>query len=236
MPQTRKHLEFSLSQEAPAAATTDCVVVGAWSDASLSPAAQAIDAASGGRLKALLASGDLSGKTGKVSMLHDLAGVKAPRVLVVGLGEPGKYGTAQYLKAVGDAARALKTGPVRKALLTLTETAVAGRDAGWNLRQAAIAADHACYRYVATLGAKNRKRDEQGLEALAFAGNDERALAQGAAIAAGVAFARELGNLPPNVCNPAYVARQGREFAARVGGTNIVSGNEFLHLALPPFG
>ena len=218
MPQTRKHLEFSLSQEAPAAAATDCVVVGAWADASLSPAAQAIDAASGGRLKALLASGDLSGKTGKVSMLHDLPGVKAPRVLVVGLGDPGKYGPPQYLKAIGDAARALKTGPVRKALLTLAETAVAGRDAGWNLRQAAIAADHACYRYTATLGAKNRKRDEQGLEALALAGNDEHALAQGAAIAAGVAFARELGNLPPNVCNPAYVAQQGREFAARVGG------------------
>ncbi|HEU4991343.1 MAG TPA: leucyl aminopeptidase [Luteimonas sp.] len=211
-------LEFSLSQEAPASAATDCVVVGAWADASLTPAAQAVDAASGGRLKALLERGDLSGKTGKVSTLHDLPGVKAPRVLVVGLGEPGKYGTAQYLKAIGDAARALKTGPVRKALLTLTETAVAGRDAAWNLRQAAIAADHACYRYTATLGAKNKKREEKGLEAVALAGTDERALAQGVAIAAGVAFARELGNLPPNICNPGYVARQGREFAERVGG------------------
>jgi leucyl aminopeptidase len=211
-------LEFSLSQETPASAATDCVIVGAWADASLTPAAQAIDTASGGRLKALLARGDVSGKTGKVAMLHDLDGVKAPRVLVVGLGEPGKYGTAQFLKAVGDAARALRTGPVRSALLTLTETSVAGRDAAWNLRQAAIAADHACYRYTATLGAKNKKREETGLQALALAGSDERALARGVAIAAGVAFARELGNLPPNVCNPAYVAQQGREFVARVGG------------------
>src|SRR5690606_26393741 len=145
-------LEFSLNPHTRDAATTaiDCVVVGAWSDGSLTPAAQAIDGASGGRLKALLSRGDLSGKTGRTAMLHDLAGVAAPRVLVVGLGEPGpKFGAPQYLKAVGDAARALKTGPVGAALLTLAEVAVEGRDAAWNIRQAAIAADHACYRYTA---------------------------------------------------------------------------------------
>ena len=212
-------LEFTLNTEAPATVATDCVVVGAWSDGSLTPAAQAIDAASGGRLKALLARGDLSGKTGRTALLHDLAGVTAARVLVVGLGEPGrKFGTAQYLKAVGDAARALKTGPVASALFTLSETSVEGRDAAWNIRQAAIAADHACYRYTATLGAKNKKREETGLKSLSIAGTDAGALTHGKAIAAGVAFARELGNLPPNVCNPAYVAQQGREFASRIGG------------------
>ena len=212
-------LEFTLNTEAPATVATDCVVVGAWADGSLTPAAQAIDTASGGRLKALLARGDLSGKTGRTAMLHDLAGVTAARVLVVGLGEPGrKFGTAQYLKAVGDAARALKTGPVASALFTLSETSVEGRDAAWNIRQAAIAADHACYRYTATLGAKNKKREETGLKSLSITGTDAGALTHGKAIAAGVAFARELGNLPPNVCNPAYVAQQGREFASRIGG------------------
>ena len=72
-------LEFTLNTEAPATVATDCVVVGAWADGSLTPAAQAIDTASGGRLKALLARGDLSGKTGRTAMLHDLVGVTAAR-------------------------------------------------------------------------------------------------------------------------------------------------------------
>ena len=63
-------------------------------------------------LAALVERGDVSGKTGKTALLHDLPGVTAPRVLVVGLGDAGKFGVPQYLKAVGDAARALKTGPV----------------------------------------------------------------------------------------------------------------------------
>ncbi len=208
-------LEFTLNQGNPASAQVDCVVVGAYADKTLTPAAGAIDQASGGRLAALVARGDVSGKTGTTALLHDLPGVTAPRVLVVGLGDAAKFGVPQYLKAVGDAARALKTGPVGSALFTLSEIAIAGRDAAWNIRSAAIAADHACYRYVATLGEKNKKRGETGLASFAIAGDDAAALAQGKAIAAGVQFARELGNLPPNVCNPAYLAQQAQEFAAR---------------------
>jgi leucyl aminopeptidase len=212
-------LEFALNRDAPAAASTDCVVVGAFADKTLTPAAQALDDASNGRLRALLERGDIEGKTGRTVFLHDLSGVKAPRVLVVGLGEPGKFAVPQYLKAVGDAARALKTGPVKSALFTLSEIAVPGRDHAWNVRQAVIATSHACYRYVATLGEKNKKRKETGLERLDIAGNDNDALAQGKAIAAGVAFARELGHLPPNICNPAYLAEQARAFAAKFDDT-----------------
>ena len=217
-------LEFSLNQTSAAAAMVDCVIVGAYADGSLTPAAAALDAASGGRLTALVARGDIVGKTGKTALLHDLSDVAAPRVLVIGLGEAAKFGVPQYIKAVGDAARALKTGVVGSALFTLGEVAVPGRDAAWNIRTAAIAADHACYRYTATLGAKNKKREETGLVRFEIAGDAQvpaqgHALAHGIAIAAGVAFARELGNLPPNICNPAYLAEQAQAFAARSAGT-----------------
>ncbi|KAF1689367.1 leucyl aminopeptidase [Pseudoxanthomonas taiwanensis] len=204
-------LQFTLNRDAAPAAAFDCVIAGAFADKTLTPAGQAIDEASGGRLRALLERGDLSGRTGRSLMLHDLPGVTAPRVLVIGLGEPARFGVPQYLKAVADAVRALKTGPAGRALLTLSELAVPGRDAAWNVRQAVVAADHAAYRYTATLG---RKQDEPGLRELAIAGEDAGALAQGQAIAEGVAFTRELGNLPPNICNPAYLAEQAQKFAA----------------------
>ncbi len=212
-------LEFSLNHAAPADADVDCVVVGAFTDDTLSPAAQALDLASGGALARLAARGDVAGKTGRTTLLHDLPGIKSPRVLVIGLGEPAKFGVPQYLKAVGDAARALRTGPVSSALFTISEIAVDGRDPAWNIRQAVIATAHACYRYTATLGARNKKRDETGLATFAVSPGDgadaATALARGKAIAAGVAFTRELGNLPPNICNPAYLAQQAREFAGR---------------------
>src|SRR5690606_41932429 len=91
------------------------------------------------------------GTPGRPALLHDLPGAPAPRVLVIGLGEKSKFAVPQYLKAAADAARALKDGAGASALFTLSELEVAGRDKAWNIRQAVIAADHASYRYTATL-------------------------------------------------------------------------------------
>jgi leucyl aminopeptidase len=213
-------LEFSLNHTAPASAEVDCVIVGAFVDKQLTAAGAALDAASDGRLHALLERGDISGKTGKTTLLHDVAGITAPRILVIGLGETAKFGVPQYLKAVGDVARKLKTGVVTSALFTLGDVEVKGRDTAWNIRSAVIAADHACYRYTATLGAKNKKRDEKGLTHFAIAGTDDAALAHGRAIAAGVAFTRDLGDLPPNICTPAYLAEQAQAYATRSEGVD----------------
>ncbi len=204
-------IEFQLNRLDPAIADTDCVVVGAFADNTLSPSAKALDAASAGRISALLSRGDISGKTGRTALLPDLPGVNAPRVLVVGLGEAGKFAVPQYLKAIGDAVRALRSGPVRNAVFTLTELALADRDASWNLRQAVIAADHAAYEYTAT----RNKKAEVTLASVTFNGDPALApeLQRGTAIAAGVQVARELGNLPPNICNPAYLAERAMGIA-----------------------
>ena len=143
-------LQLQLNRPDPATADTGCVVVGLFADGTLTASGAAIDAASGGRLAALVQRGDLGGKTGRVQLLPDVPGIAAPRVLVVGLGDKAKFGVPQYLKAVADAVRALRPGPAADALLTLTEVPVAGRDAAWAVRQAAIAADHAAYAYTAT--------------------------------------------------------------------------------------
>jgi leucyl aminopeptidase len=191
----------------------DCIVIGVYADKTLTATGQALDAASGGRIAALIERGDVSGKTGKTALLHDLPGITAARVLAVGLGDAAKFGVPQYIKAASDAARALKDGAATNATFTLSEAPVLGRDAAWAIRQAVIAFGHALYRYSATLGEKNKAKGESKLSAVAVSGQDSVALAQGKAIANGVAFARELGNLPPNICNPAYLAEQARIFA-----------------------
>ena len=205
-------LEFQLTQAPTATAQTDCLVVGLYADKSLSPAGQAVDSASGGRLAALAERGDLSGKTGRSALLQDLPGVASPRVLVIGLGEKAKFGVPQYLKAIADAVRALRSGPVKTALVSLSELPVNGRDAGWALRQAVVAADNAAYEYTAT----RSKGKEVTLASISLLADASLAsdLQRGIAIAAGVEFARELGNLPPNICNPGYLAEQGLKLAA----------------------
>ena len=211
-------LQLTASQAAASADTSDCIIVGAFSDKTFSPAAQALDAASGGRLSALAARGDISGKTGQTILLQDVPGVASARVLVIGLGEPAKFAVPQFLKAVADAVRALRTGPVKSAYLTLTDLAVNGRDADWAVRQAVIAADHAAYEYTAT----RSKKASVSLKELAIftPAAQTQAFKEGQGIATGIEFTRELGNLPPNICNPAYLAEQSLKIAAEHDNVN----------------
>lgn len=206
-------LTFSLTRETPEASEAPCVIVGAFADGTLSAAAARIDEASSGTLKRLVANGDITAKLGSSSLLYGLAGTKAGRVLVVGLGEKDKFDAAAFNRAALEAGRALRAMPVASASSWLTELDVPGRDEAWKLRTAALAADQHAYRYTATFKPKDKPKTPQ-LESLALAGeNQERALKEAAAMASGVRFARELGNLPPNICNPAYIAGQARAFA-----------------------
>ena len=205
-------LTFSHTQNSPVTESSDCIVVGAFNNKTFNTAGTAIDAASSGRLSALAERGDISGKTGQSILLQDIAGVTAARVLVIGLGDPEKFAVPQYLKAIADAVRALRTGPVKSACITLTDLAVKGRESDWAMRQAIIAADHAAYEYTAT----RTKKATVTLAQITLLANTQQELAfsQGVGIATGVQFTRELGNLPPNICNPAYLAEQSIKIAA----------------------
>ena len=205
-------LRFIASQTPVHTDPSDCLVVGAFADKRFSPAGEAVDAACGGRLSALAERGDITGKTGQTLMLQDLPGLASPRVLVIGLGETGKFAVPQYLKAIADAVRFLRSGPVKSATITLSDLPVKGRDSAWAVRQAVIAADHAAYEYTAT---RSNKSSVTLAEVNVTVPDAQReAFRQGEAIAAGVQFTRELGNLPPNICNPAYLADQAIALAA----------------------
>jgi leucyl aminopeptidase len=208
-------LEFSLGSDAADLADTPCVVVGIFEGA-LSPAATAIDTASGGALTRLLESGDLTGKAGATLVLHEVAGVKSPRVLLVGLGRKDEIGPRVFARACGDAGNVLKGLPLTDAATWLPRIEVKDCDADWRVRTCALAIDHACFRYTATLKPGN---DAVRLKKLVLvAGDATKGIEQARAIARGVAFARELGCLPPNLCTPAHIAAQAQTIADEHAG------------------
>ncbi len=208
-------LQFALTQDAPETCTAPCIVAGIFEDGTLSAAAARIDEKSGGAIARLHASGDVNGKLGSTHTLFALAGIAAPRVLLVGMGDVKKLDGARFARACADAARALKALPLDRAVSYLTELEVPGKDAAWKVRSAALASDAQAYKYAATFKPRDKsKRAELAAIDFAAPASAAGALAQATAIASGVRFARELGNLPPNICTPAYIAEQARKLAA----------------------
>ena len=206
-------LQFSLGSTAPETAETPCIVVGVYENGLLTSAAARVDSAAGGAIKRQVESGDINGKAASTTVLFAPEGIQAKRVLVVGLGSQKTFDGARFQKINLEAARALTRLPIDSAVSFLADVDVPGRDAAWRVRTAALAVDHATYRYTATV--KPRDKSQPELTSLAFAGTDDAqaGIEQANAIAEGVRFARELANLPPNICNPAYIAEQAEKFA-----------------------
>lgn len=214
-------LQFSLATAAPETIDSACIMIGVYEQGVLSSAAARVDSATDGLIKRQVEAGDISGKAGSTTLLFAPTGINAKRVLVVGLGTQKSFDAARFQKVNLEAARALGRMPVENATSYLTELDVAARDSSWRVRVAALACDYAAYRYTATLKPRDKSRQAE-LTAVAFAaGNDAQpGLDQASAIAEGVRFARDLANLPPNICNPAWIASQAQAFAETQASTS----------------
>ncbi len=227
-------LQFSLGSAAPETVDTPCVVVGVYENGVLTSAAARVDTAAHGAIKRQVESGDINGKAGTTTLLYAPEGVTAKRVLVVGLGTQKTLDGARYQRVNGEAVRALGRLPIDSAVSYLSEVDVPGHDAIWRVRTAALAADHAAYRYTATFKSRDKSpQPELGALTLAASHDAQPGLDQAVAIAEGVRFARELANLPPNICNPAYIATQASQFAEQ---NDKVSCKVLDHVAMDELG
>ena len=211
-------MEFSIKSGVPECGANGCVVIGAFEARKLSAAAAAIDRGAKGYLAGIARRGDLPGKLGATLLLHGVPGI-AGRVLVVGLGRQDDFGDKQYREAVAAAVRALSATGAEEAALHLTELPVGRHDAAWKVSHAVTVAREVAYRFT-----RMKSKDEGPQPALRrIALSVDRAarkraaagLGQGLAISEGMGLAKDLGNLPPNVCTPSYLASQARELAKR---------------------
>jgi leucyl aminopeptidase len=207
-------MQFSITTGDLSKQKTDCVIVGVWESKKLATAATMLDKASKGAIAAAAASGDVSGKVGSSLLLHGVAGVAAKRVLLVGFGEEAKYDTHTFCKAITSAFKALK--PTAVTDVTLPLNTKLSKDMAHKVEQAVIAAIDAAYRYTAT-----KKTDNKNVgKALTFhldGKADDKALKtaikKGEAIGEAMQLTKELGNLPPNIATPAYLAETAKKLA-----------------------
>jgi len=211
-------MEFSIKALSPEKKKTGCLVLGVWQGGSLTRAAQLADKAAGGRIAAALESGDLSGRRGSTLLLHSVSGVTAERVLLVGLGEQKEFSETAYREAVRAAAHALKSLGASDAIVAFADLKVGDRGLPWNIRHAVSCIREAFYRFDTLKTQKKPPVPALRSVTFAIAGSSVpapagHALDEAIATADGVDFAKTLGNLPPNICTPTYLAEEARKLA-----------------------
>ena len=214
-------MKFTLDLTPASKLETACLVIGVVKHEPLQGSAQLIDQASNGALQKLIKSGDISTDWKSTTLLHGLDGVAAKRILVMGFGENEKFTAVRYDNVCTSAGVFLRDHATTSAHICLNEIEVDNKSNHWRLRQAAVNLDRANYRYTATK-APGDDDNEPMVSASFSAGDDLRsALDQASGLAKGYLRSKELGNLPPNICNPAYLANTAREIATNYENVSV---------------
>ena len=210
-------MEFSIKSRSPEKLRTACAVLGVYEQDKLTDAAKAIDTASGGVLTDMLKRGDLEGSAGSTLMLHRLQGLPCERVLLVGLGKERDLCEKTWREAVRSALRAVSGSAAGEAVVHLVEVPLKGRDIAWKAEQIVLLAGEVLYRSDRMKskpeGSKSALRKLGLAVAAEHASQAEAGMARGRAIVGGVNMAKDLGNLPGNVCTPTYLADQAKALA-----------------------
>ncbi len=213
-------MEFSIKSGLPESRKGGCTVVGIFESRKLSAAAATLDRTAKGYLASIVKRGDMDGKLGATLVLHNVPNIASERVLLVGLGPEADFHDKQYRDAVAAAIKALIATGAKEASLHLTELSAVKRDIHWRVSHAVTVARDVIYRFD-----RMKSKPETALPALhrlVIGVGDKSAqrqaaagLEQGLAVAHGMSLAKDLGNLPANVCTPAFLAEQARELAKR---------------------
>jgi leucyl aminopeptidase len=187
-------------------------VLGLSSDGGFTPGAQAVNEALGGLLVKLRKSGEISDKKAAVTVLRQPDGQEGVRLVVVGLGKASELSTKAFAAAANAAARAAHALPKGACHWMLHDAPVQGADTQWAAAMSVQAVHEASYRFD-QCKSKTETNSDSGISDLVLISNPEQQKAaisgaqSGRSLASGMALAKDLGNLPGNICTPTYLAK-----------------------------
>ncbi|MGR8933217.1 MAG: leucyl aminopeptidase [Gammaproteobacteria bacterium] len=194
----------------------DCIIVGIFENQLLSPSAVKLDELTHGALKKILQRDNLEGKSGETTLLNFMPDAPIMQILLTGLGKKQTLTAKNYRKALSAAVKCLKDSPIKHAVCTLAEIEVENQDWTWKTRQIVETFEDVCYHHTPLKKDNGNKIKLQNIKLYASRAHKkpaEQGLQQGLAIAQGVALAKRLGDLPGNICTPAYLADEAMKLA-----------------------
>jgi len=193
-----------------------CIVIGVLDKHKLTDSAKLVDELSHGFITQILRRGDLPGDVGDSLMLHDVPGLKSARVLLVGCGKLSELNQQKFTNIVSNASSELSKAKIKNAVISLTDLESKSLSAQMQVRLATEALHQTDYRF-----SRLKKDAAPSLKKVTLHFADKRAAAMkkaklavqiGQAIGTGRNTARELGNLPGNICTPTYLAKQATNY------------------------
>lgn len=197
----------------------------------------AVDAAVDGAVTALIERENFEGKVGQVTDLTPCAGVKASRIIIVGLGKQEEFDANAIRKAASAAARRARDLSAKRIATILHGGGIGGIDpatAALAITEGTILGTYQFNKHK-TADTKPNPIERIGIVETDAGKIDaiKSGIAHGQALAEAKNYARDLTNEPPNVLTPSYLADQALAVARETGlECRIIERDEMKELGM----
>lgn len=189
----------------------DLLVAFVPSEGDLPESTSWIDENANGQISQLRETSVFSGGLAQTLLLPSVSPDFAQAVLLVGIGKDKELSDMQALKIVAAISAQLKTLPYAKVAVASAALPMKGHTSSEVITLVAQWLNEGFYQFLGFKSDDSEKAIK--VESILLEGDDSAALAVGVATASGSAFARQLGNLPGNVCTPSYLASKAQHLA-----------------------
>ncbi|HNG58716.1 MAG TPA: leucyl aminopeptidase [Cellvibrionaceae bacterium] len=194
---------------------TGCAIVAVFADKTFSDDYKRLDSTSQDTINRLIKAGDFTFKPGQMVWINTPAKAAYQRLLLVCLGaSASELSLKDYTQSLQAVARTLATRPVGSAILYLN--GIEGLSSHTLGFWAAEVFSKQAYRYTTTKKPKDGVHDLKSLH-LSLPKNQNKAanqgILEGEAVGHGINLARQLGNLPGNICTPTFLAQEAERLA-----------------------
>ena len=217
----KKRLSITLDQSMSASlenVKTKALIIGIHEGKSISQELKKLDTVSKGVLKKLINREELEGKVGQSLYIPSLLGAVAERVYLIGCGKKSSsLSKDQVNKILTKLISAAISSNADEATISLPSLKTSEGDE-WVLNQLSLIAENQSYTYDAKLNKKNvrvvkLKKLRISIDSSSSDAKLKKALKTGQTVGQGSNAAKDLANLPGNVCTPSYLAKTSQAAA-----------------------
>lgn len=204
-------IKFSVTCNHVESVYDSCIVTGVFEGSCLFPSTEIINEMSQGYIVSILKRNLFNGSLGQSLFLYDAPYFLNKPILLVGCGKKNEFNDHNYRKVINNTIKYCKKNSVPKILLLLSELNIVGYDNYWKIRHTITLFNKEFYVFNQFKSNENKLKYILK-DVIVYVSNSEeldycnRAINDGVVISRGVNFAKNLGNMPANYCNPDFLS------------------------------
>ena len=217
----KKRVSITLNQEISkniAKTKADCLILGINEGKTLKGLAAEVDEIIGGGIKELVKRGEFDGKVGNSSYISVNRGLSADRLFLIGCGNSNKSINNEDMdKIASSVTNSLASKKSVNGVIALPSFKYESKDHkdADLLQKLGVSIENKVYTYDAKLNKKNQKINYLKKISVCITSKEsittlKKGLKVGQSIGQGMNVAKDLANLPGNICTPTYLASTSR--------------------------